>query len=44
MISFGPTIRGAHSPDERLHIGSVQKFWDFLLALSRTSELNPIIL
>jgi dipeptidase D len=33
MISFGPTIRGAHSPDERLHIGSVQKFWDFLLAL-----------
>jgi len=31
MISFGPTIRGAHSPDERCHIGSVQKFWDYLL-------------
>ena len=31
MISFGPTIRGAHSPDERCHIQSVQKFWDFLL-------------
>jgi len=31
MISFGPTIRGAHSPDERCHIESVQKFWDYLL-------------
>lgn len=31
MISFGPTIRGAHSPDERIHIGSVQKFWKHLL-------------
>jgi len=27
MISFGPTIKGAHSPDERLHIPSVMKFW-----------------
>ncbi|MDQ7050087.1 MAG: aminoacyl-histidine dipeptidase [Enterobacterales bacterium] len=31
MISFGPTIKGAHSPDERAHIASVQKFWDYLL-------------
>lgn len=31
MISFGPTIRGAHSPDERASISSVQKFWGFLL-------------
>lgn len=31
MISFGPTIRGAHSPDERAQISSVQKFWGFLL-------------
>ncbi len=31
MISFGPTIKGAHSPDERTNIKSVQKFWDFLL-------------
>ncbi len=31
MISFGPTIDAPHSPDERVHIGSVQKFWDFLL-------------
>lgn len=30
MISFGPTITGAHSPDERAHIGSSQKFWKFL--------------
>jgi len=33
MISFGPTIKGAHSPDERLHIPSVNKFWDLLLAI-----------
>lgn len=31
MISFGPTIRGAHSPEERIEIESVRKFWDFLL-------------
>lgn len=31
MISFGPTIRGAHSPDERASISSVQKFWGYLL-------------
>ncbi|WP_020409925.1 aminoacyl-histidine dipeptidase [Hahella ganghwensis] len=32
MISFGPTIRGAHSPDEAVHIKSVEGFWNFLLA------------
>ena len=32
MISFGPTIRGAHSPDERAGISSTQKFWKFTLA------------
>ncbi len=31
MISFGPNIRGAHSPDEKCQISSVQKFWSFLL-------------
>ena len=31
MISFGPTIRGAHSPDERAQISSTQKFWKLLL-------------
>jgi dipeptidase D len=30
MISFGPTIEHPHSPDERVHIGSVEKFWTFL--------------
>jgi len=36
MISFGPNIRGAHSPDEKVQISSVQKFWDYLLvALTR---------
>jgi len=31
MISFGPNIRGAHSPDERVQVSSVQKFWDYFL-------------
>lgn len=31
MISFGPTIRFPHSPDEKVNIESVGKFWDFLL-------------
>lgn len=33
MISFGPTITGAHSPSEQVHIESVEKFYTFLLAL-----------
>ncbi len=33
MISFGPTIKGAHSPDERVSISSVKKFWTFLLEI-----------
>uniref|UniRef100_A0A832MNY0 Cytosol non-specific dipeptidase n=1 Tax=Eiseniibacteriota bacterium TaxID=2212470 RepID=A0A832MNY0_UNCEI len=33
MVSFGPTLEGVHSPDERLHIGSVARFWEYLLAL-----------
>ncbi|SDX50203.1 dipeptidase D [Lutibacter oricola] len=33
MISFGPTIQGAHSPDERANIKSSQKFWKFLLVI-----------
>jgi len=31
MISFGPTIRSPHSPDEKVNIETVKKFWDFLL-------------
>jgi len=33
MISCGPTILGAHSPDERLEIATVEKWWKFLLEL-----------
>ena len=35
MVSFGPTLRGVHSPDERLEIATVQKFWDLLVELLR---------
>ena len=31
MVSFGPTLRGVHSPDERLEISTVRKFWDLLV-------------
>ncbi len=31
MISFGPTIRFPHSPDEKVEISTVQKFWDYLV-------------
>ncbi len=33
MISFGPNIKGAHSPDERVQISSVQKYWKFVLEI-----------
>lgn len=33
MISFGPTIKGAHTPEERLDIATVEKFWVFLLRM-----------
>ena len=38
MISFGPTLRSPHSPDERAYIPSVPKFYDFLMA---TLEQTP---
>ncbi len=41
MISFGPNIRGAHSPDEKVQISSVQKYWPFLLeTLKRIPDKN----
>jgi dipeptidase D len=41
MISFGPTIKNPHSPDEKVHIESVNKFWNFLLeVLQRIPESN----
>ncbi len=33
MISFGPNIKGAHSPDERAQISSAQKYWKFVLEI-----------
>lgn len=39
MISFGPNIRGAHSPDERVQVSSVQKTWQLLIhTLERVSS------
>ncbi len=35
MVSFGPTLRGVHSPDERLEIATVDKFWRLLLEVLR---------
>ncbi len=36
MVSFGPTLRGVHSPDERLEIATVDKFWRLLTEVLRT--------
>ncbi len=33
MISIGPTIKGAHTPEERLHIPSVREFWQLMLEI-----------
>ena len=33
MISFGPTLESVHSPDERIYVDTVGRFWDFLLAI-----------
>ena len=37
MMSFGPTIKGAHSPDERVSISSVKKFWTFLVQILKNT-------
>lgn len=39
MISFGPTIRNPHCPDERLYIPSVIKVWDFLVELLKSYKV-----
>jgi dipeptidase D len=33
MVSFGPTLRGVHSPSEKMHIPAVQRFWDQLVTI-----------
>jgi dipeptidase D len=35
MVSLGPTLEGVHSPDERIHIDTVERFWNFVLAILR---------
>ncbi|MBO6201836.1 MAG: beta-Ala-His dipeptidase, partial [Chryseobacterium sp.] len=40
MVSFGPTIKGAHSPDERANIASVQKFWKYTQAILKNIPLK----
>jgi dipeptidase D len=38
MVSFGPTIEGAHSPDERIYIDSVGKFWKYLMEILKSIQ------
>jgi dipeptidase D len=38
MISFGPTLESVHSPDEKIHIDSVARFWNFLMEILCSSE------
>ncbi len=40
MISFGPNIKGAHSPDERAQISSAQKYWKFVLEILKQIPKN----
>lgn len=38
MISFGPTMEGVHSPDEKVYIDSVGKYWEFLVAVLKSAQ------
>ena len=40
MLSFGPTIRNPHSPDERVNIPSVEKFWNFLINILKSTPIK----
>jgi len=33
MVSFGPTLQEVHSPDEKIYIDTVERFWEYLLAI-----------
>jgi dipeptidase D len=37
MVSMGPTLEGVHSPDERIHIDTVEKYWNLLLGILRNA-------
>jgi len=36
MISFGPTLKNPHSPDEKIHVGSIGMVWDFMVELLKS--------
>ena len=38
MVSMGPTLEGVHSPDEKIHIDTVGKYWSFLLEILRRAN------
>ncbi len=38
MVSFGPTLEGVHSPDEKIYIDTVERFWNYLLALLKNVD------
>jgi dipeptidase D len=38
MVSLGPTLEGVHSPDEKIYIDTVERFWDFLLEILKRVE------
>lgn len=38
MVSFGPTLEGVHSPDEKIYIDTVEKYWNFLLAILKNAN------
>jgi dipeptidase D len=38
MVSMGPTLEDVHSPDEKLYIDSVEKFWDYLVAVLKNAD------
>lgn len=40
MISYGPELKGVHSPDERIHIKSVEKFWDWTIDILQNIPLK----
>ena len=40
MISYGPTIRHPHSPDEKISIPSVQKFWQYTIEVLKNIPIR----
>jgi len=38
MISFGPDIRGAHTPEERVNIESIERVWNYFVEIMKESK------